>query len=940
MGVRAKTKIVTLLCILVLPGLIGSAYAKRISDISNTKHNFSATFANTPLPGSNELRVVKAQQETQICVFCHTPHGAETGTNGSEKVPLWNRRLANTSGGPSITYQKYNSSSLDSAGTLTQPTNVSKLCLSCHDGTMAIGAVNVLSGKFTDRDPTTAEIAMQGTSTGGKMAAGQGETTGFTRFLGTDLTNDHPISMTFDSTLASADGEMRDPSTADPKILGVRGPGKKPLIPLMPDDQGNGQVQCNSCHDPHIRDDDTALGNIKFLRANRLQKTQGPQAGYNPNTDIICLACHDKAGWVNSAHANPLVATPTYTNAATDVREFPRGTAVWQTACLACHDTHTVSGSRRLLREGVDGGTKTVTTSGGSISIKTGGKPAIEETCYACHSSDGGTLAGQGTANFQVPNVKTDFTTPGNRHMPITNADQNNGNNNGEVHDIENGDFIESQQTLAKRHAECTDCHNPHRVIRNRLFNADPNSPDNAGTHLHKTADIGTGNMHTNIASGVLRGAWGVEPKYTSNNFNVDPSSFDVKKGMPSTSTQVTETYVTREYQICLKCHSNYAYGNTPPLLGSFGGGTPNGTNQMTQYTNQAREYNSPDGSNGANHSGEGISVGSDGGAAQAYNSNNHRSWHPVIHPTGRTAQPGGIGGGINGNCPPPGQPRDPNNERCADANNWLEPFNMGVGKETMYCTDCHGNNIQASTSVPDGNTGNNENGNVWGPHGSSNNFILKGPWSGDSGFNGPPGTGEGTPNDLCFKCHDYDQFGNTANTNNIHDSGFALAAGANNMCMMGGNGNMGGMGGMGPGGAMCMAMPANMGNGMGGAMNNLHIFHANAVNNFRCNLCHVAVPHGWKNKVFLVNLNDVGPEGGKATGTQVRYVGENGNNTNPAPRYRNGPYYNQAALKVVQFAVSGNWDPSYCGSAGSPGNGETGVRWMAQSNEACVNTP
>ena len=122
------------------------------------------------------------------------------------------------------------------------------------------------------------------------------------------------------------------------------------------------------------------------------------------------------------------------------------------------------------------------------------------------------------------------------------------------------------------------------------------------------------------------------------------------------------------------------------------------------------------------------------------------------------------------------------------------------------------------------------------------------------------------------------------------------------------------------------------MGNGMGGGMNNLHIFHANAVNTFRCNLCHVAVPHGWKNKVFLVNLNDVGAEGGLATGTQVR----NG----VVPGYINGPYYNRAVLKVVQFGQSGQWQDGFCGSAGAPGNNQVGVPWMAQSSEACVQVP
>jgi hypothetical protein len=196
----------------------------------------------------------------------------------------------------------------------------------------------------------------------------------------------------------------------------------------------------------------------------------------------------------------------------------------------------------------------------------------------------------------------------------------------------------------------------------------------------------------------------------------------------------------------------------------------------------------------------------------------------------------------------------------------------------------------------------------VWGPHGSNNNFILKGPWSGD--LNG--GTGVGAQNHLCFKCHEYNQYAGTG----TQDSGFATTGGCMGMCMGGGGGGMGGGGG-----------------GMGG-MNNLHTFHVSMVGtDFRCNLCHVAVPHGWKNKVFLVNLNDVGREGGfGGGGNEVR--------RNTTAGYFNGPYYNRAALKVASFGQSGTWVPGNCGSAGNGGNGITGVNWMANSNEACVNVP
>ena len=57
------------------------------------------------------------------------------------------------------------------------------------------------------------------------------------------------------------------------------------------------------------------------------------------------------------------------------------------------------------------------------------------------------------------------------------------------------------------RHAECTDCHNPHRVVKFRSFigagGSIAGTPDPAGTHPH-TDTVAT--IHTNILSGVLRG--------------------------------------------------------------------------------------------------------------------------------------------------------------------------------------------------------------------------------------------------------------------------------------------------------------------------------------------------------------------------------------------------------------------------------------------------
>lgn len=877
--------------------LINSVRAEVISDIRNTKHNFSATVV--PALPTDSSRTVQATNESQICAFCHTPHKATQ----QAMAPIWNRKLSGQ------TYTPYSSTSIDAVD-LGQPNTKSKLCLSCHDGTLAIGAVNVLNRQ---ENPT---VTMVGTRTDGTMPTGLGERTGFTRRIGTDLTNDHPISFTYDSSQAVRDGELRDP-VAESFLGERRAGGHKPTIPL--DDN---QMECVSCHDPHVRS--TNGENIKFLRVNRFQQAQPVEGTFDQANDIICLACHEKSGWANSAHANPAVANERYTDGAAQLREFPKNFQVWQAACLNCHDPHTVQGSRRLLREGTDDDGQMTST---GLRVKQGGKGAIEETCYACHSADGDVLQGQrNRPGFEVPDVKTDFTTM-RIHMPIASADQPAQE---ERHSIgtatgfaQNGkDFMESQQRLGKgdlsnRHAECTDCHNPHRVIKNRRFNDDPLIPATEGTHNHSSSQIAATpeGVHTNIASGVLRGAWGVEPRgWPSTEFTSEPTVFDVKKGdnAPGADTSVNASYVTREYQICMKCHSNYGYDTPPPLGTNHSGGTPAGTNSLFNYTNQGMEYQSPDDHKGGTTSGSptgAYAQGSVGDCGQIntgtllnpviepgyrdpygncvdYKTDNHRAWHPVMKETGRTADPAPGGGGV----------------RNASSNDWLPPFNAAVGVQTMYCSDCHGSDTEPGTAVPRGG----EQGSVWGPHGSNNDFLLKGPWSDE--------TGQNTPEGLCFKCHNYNFYGKKFPTGPISIGQTSKSGFSRNQ-----------------GGGSCLSVPNY----------NLHTGHAqeSQVLNFRCNYCHIAIPHGWKNKNFLANLNDVGKEVGLPSGgNQVR------NRT--TARYYRGPYYNGTVLKVVRFRQSGEWTHASCGSAGAPGNGWVGgnnndgnIPWMTRQGaggEAC----
>lgn len=158
----------------------------------------------------------------QICVFCHTPHNA----SGNTYAPLWNH------GTTAATFTLYSSSSLNAVP--GQPSGNSKVCLSCHDGTVALDTYGGRTG--------TNFI------TGGSL-------------LGTDLSNDHPISFTYDAALANADGGLVTPTSDSLVVAG---------IPLYAS-----KMECASCHSVHNND------NGDFLRVTNARSA-------------LCLKCHVK----------------------------------------------------------------------------------------------------------------------------------------------------------------------------------------------------------------------------------------------------------------------------------------------------------------------------------------------------------------------------------------------------------------------------------------------------------------------------------------------------------------------------------------------------------------------------------------------------------------------------------------------------------------------
>lgn len=202
-----------------------------LAGVAETKHNFSSS---TYSPDAFFYGT------RQVCAFCHTAHNSDA----SAPAPLWNHENSGQ------TYQMYTSNSMDMTRT-AQPNDGSLVCLSCHDGTIAVNSLNNLPGP---------QAAGNFGTPGGSALDGSGKLTSSSNaYVGIDLRDDHPVGIIYDDT---KDSDFA-PKTGNPLLY----PDK-----LLSDDI---YIECNSCHNPH----DNTYSNF-------LVET-------NENS-ALCTRCHQK----------------------------------------------------------------------------------------------------------------------------------------------------------------------------------------------------------------------------------------------------------------------------------------------------------------------------------------------------------------------------------------------------------------------------------------------------------------------------------------------------------------------------------------------------------------------------------------------------------------------------------------------------------------------
>lgn len=445
-----------------LMGLCGAsapAVGQQTSVVSSP-HNLSVT-------GPGQTRAVA---EAQVCIFCHAPH------NAAPIRPLWNRSM------PLSAFSIYRSPSLDANP--GQPTGTSKMCLSCHDGTIALGAV------FSRDTPIT-------------MTGGQQTITAGRSHIGTDLSDDHPISFQFDSSLAARDPKLKPPSS----------------LPMEVRLDANQELQCTSCHDAHnnffgdflVMDNTqsalctschslgttpiTAHGQCVACHQNHTSPS-GPYLLREATVTDTCLRCHDGS---DREAQNILDELRKFSVHDTQSPVDPPDPQEEHTSCTSCHDPHTMrSGTSRAPAIQPSLGTIAgVNASGSPITAAT-----FEfEVCFKCH---GPRDPARPLVSRQIvqTNLREEFSPSAVSFHPVETAGKN-----PDVPSL-------LPPWTAGSIMHCSECHSSR--VDSAFSNSDPNSP------------FGSRGPHGSNYPGLLNGRY-------------------------ETSDDTSESAAA--YQLCYRCH-------------------------------------------------------------------------------------------------------------------------------------------------------------------------------------------------------------------------------------------------------------------------------------------------------------------------------------------------------------------------------------------------
>ena len=259
--------------ILIFPS-IGTSASLTVLDplgIKCSKHDFSCLNERA---GVSAMQGLAYSDYGDPCIYCHVPaHAAESGTVDTEAlggIPGWNRYKPSLKGytlyGEEMTSDGYyrNVSAWNFDSKVQQLNPISLLCLSCHDGSLALDQIVFKPKTWKPEEDFSLHMRM---NTDGDLTScarchnGEVAHDGSVKYLSQDLSNDHPVSIMYMGLVRpDIDFGFWQPD------LGKEGFSEG--VKLF-----DGFVECATCHDVH----DPSKELLLRVDAKR-----------------ICLTCHAK----------------------------------------------------------------------------------------------------------------------------------------------------------------------------------------------------------------------------------------------------------------------------------------------------------------------------------------------------------------------------------------------------------------------------------------------------------------------------------------------------------------------------------------------------------------------------------------------------------------------------------------------------------------------
>jgi hypothetical protein len=533
--------------------------------------------------------------------------------------------------------------------------------------------------------------------------------------------------------------KMVNDTTTYHHVLDAATPYQAPNGGTYPVDES--AMSCVSCHTDHDAFNSNPGANLRTSISGASATTtntdfiggNGASGNYD---DGICLSCHyasktksttgQLATGSGMSTVTPAISALDYNNSSHNYEysaQYTKNSSAFRANCSKCHDDETD------LTKTFQNGTYKIATHfsaesriAKALGVTLTSANSEENLCYGCHS--GGLVAGTdayGAANMSAKSrgIQLEFAKAYTHNVAtyagIHRSDEYNAAPSSVAPATTTGWWGTSN---AKRHVECEDCHDPHAAA-------------NARTPLG-ASNVRAANTAVPV-SGAEKSVWGVD---------ITGSASGLWAATGTTGTPVQPTYnkiaaSAYEWQLCLKCHSRYAWGNTPVTGESANlGGLASTTATMTDV---GRDF-----------------------------STTMYAYHPLFK-AGRN-QPAV---GLNANWD------SSTNRRLIGASNTGNGISNTLtdgwlSRSIVTCTDCHGSDNAASPE---------------GAHGSSQRWMLK---TADpnivvtiaNGLATTPNSGNLETGNYCLNCHRRDVYtnGNEAAQASANFSRFSHPA--NSSCM------------------------------------------------------------------------------------------------------------------------------------------------------------